>query len=50
VIELLADVFGVRPSAVEIVKGASARRKLIRIRGDVKRLSALLHETGASTA
>ena len=50
VIELLADAFGVRSSAVEIVKGASARRKLIRIRGDVARLSTLLHETGASTA
>lgn len=49
VIELLADTFGVRASAVEIIKGASARRKLVRIRGDVERLSARLHETGVPT-
>jgi uncharacterized protein (TIGR00251 family) len=49
VIDLLATTFGVRASAVEIVRGASARRKLIRIRGDVERLSTVLHENGAST-
>jgi uncharacterized protein (TIGR00251 family) len=46
VIELLAKTFGVRPSAVEIVSGASARRKRVRVRGDVERLSMLLHEAG----
>lgn len=50
VIDLLAAAFHVRTSAVEIVKGATARRKLVRIRGDVERLTSLLHESGASTA
>lgn len=49
VIELLADAFGVRASAVEIIKGASARRKLVRIRGDVERLSVRLHQAVAPT-
>ncbi len=49
VIELLADTFGVRASAVEIIKGASARRKLVRIRGDVERLSVRLHQAVAPT-
>ncbi len=49
VIDLLATTFGVRTSAVEIVRGASARRKLVRIRGDVGRLTKLLHKSGAST-
>ena len=49
VIDLLATTFGVRTSAVEIVRGASARRKLVRIRGDVGRLTSLLHKSGAST-
>jgi uncharacterized protein (TIGR00251 family) len=49
VIDLLASTFGVRVSAVEIVRGASARRKLIRIRGDVERLSTVLQQNGAST-
>ncbi len=48
VIDLLAATFGVRASAVEIVRGASARRKLVRIRGDVERLSTVLRESGAS--
>ena len=50
VIELLATTFAVRASAVEIVKGASSRRKLIRIRGDVRRLSSLLDQSRAVTA
>lgn len=49
-IELLAAAFGVRASAVEIVRGATARRKLIRIRGDVDRLSSRLNESRALTA
>ncbi len=47
VIELLATTFGVRASAVEIVRGASSRRKLIRIRGDVGKLASLLAESRA---
>jgi uncharacterized protein len=50
VIELLATTFGVRPGAIEIVRGASSRRKLIRIHGDVKRLSSLLRESRTLTA
>jgi uncharacterized protein len=48
VIELLAKTFDVRASAVEIVRGASARRKLVRIRGDVEQLSAIMHKTRAT--
>jgi hypothetical protein len=33
VAELLADAFGVRPSAVDIVAGQTSRQKLVRIRG-----------------
>ena len=47
VIELLATTFGVRASAVEIVRGASSRRKLIRIRGDAGKLASLLDESRA---
>jgi len=50
VIDLLASTFHVRPSAVEIVRGASSRRKLVRIRGDVARLAAVLDDSGAATA
>lgn len=50
VIDLLATTFGVRASAVEIIRGASARRKLIRIHGDVDRLSSLLNESRDVTA
>jgi uncharacterized protein (TIGR00251 family) len=49
VIDLLAKTFGVRPSAVEIVSGASARRKRVRIRGDVERLTTLLLEAREPT-
>jgi uncharacterized protein (TIGR00251 family) len=50
VVALLAATFGVRPGAVEIVKGASSRRKLIRIHGDAKRLASLLRESRTLTA
>jgi len=50
VIDLLASTFHVRSSAVEIVHGASARRKLVRIRGDVDRLTSVLRDSGATPA
>ena len=49
VIKLLATTFGVRAGAVEIVRGESSRRKLIRIRGDVKRLTSRLDESRTLT-
>ena len=49
VIELLATTFGVRSAAVEIVRGASSRRKLVRIRGDVERLTSRLRESRTVT-
>ena len=48
VIELLATTFGVRTSAVEIVRGASARRKLVRIHGDAARLATVLDASKGS--
>jgi uncharacterized protein len=48
VIDLLAATFHVRSSAVEIVRGASARRKLVRIRGDVEQLTSRLRDSGAT--
>lgn len=38
---VLAAAFGVRPGAVELVRGASSRRKRIRISGDAERLAEL---------
>jgi uncharacterized protein (TIGR00251 family) len=49
VIELLAATFGVRASAVEIVRGASSRRKRIRIHGNARHLSSLLQQRMAAT-
>jgi uncharacterized protein (TIGR00251 family) len=49
VIELLAATFGVRASAVEIVRGASSRRKRIRIHGNAGQLSSLLQQRMAAT-
>lgn len=41
-VELLADTLGVAKSAVRIVSGATARRKIVEIEGDVaQRLEAL---------
>jgi hypothetical protein len=48
-VRLAAELFGLRPSAVELVRGHSARRKTLRIEAppDVvrARLAALLEET-----
>jgi uncharacterized protein (TIGR00251 family) len=49
VIQLLAATFGVRTSAVEIVRGASSRRKRIRIHGNSRRLSSLLQKSMTAT-
>ena len=44
VIEALADAFGVRRSAIEIVRGESGRRKTVRIAGATRAaLEKLLH-------
>jgi uncharacterized protein (TIGR00251 family) len=40
VVAALAEAFEVRPSAVAIVRGATARRKSVCIEGDVERLAA----------
>lgn len=49
--ELLAELFGVRASAVELVRGATSRSKVFRLPLALEparaRLAALLGETGA---
>lgn len=42
VTKLLAKTFGVPKSSVAIVSGASARRKVIRVKGDTTRLVAVV--------
>jgi uncharacterized protein YggU (UPF0235/DUF167 family) len=40
VLRLLAEMFGVAPSACTLLRGASARQKLIRVAGDPAALAA----------
>jgi uncharacterized protein YggU (UPF0235/DUF167 family) len=42
VLRLLADTLGVAPSACTLLRGASARQKLIRVAGDAAALAATL--------
>jgi uncharacterized protein (TIGR00251 family) len=41
VVAALAAAFAVRPAAVSIVRGATSRRKSVRIAGDVEHLAAM---------
>jgi uncharacterized protein YggU (UPF0235/DUF167 family) len=44
VLEVVADAFDVRPNAVTLVRGATARTKLLAIEGDERRLRTRLEE------
>ncbi len=44
VISAVADAFGVRPRQVQLVSGATARSKVLRIDDDAERVSARLGE------
>jgi uncharacterized protein (TIGR00251 family) len=46
--DALADAFGVRRSAVEIVRGERGRRKTVRIAGGTRAVLARLLESGGS--